>query len=133
MNVASLENCKTLWELSGWDDTERIKVLDNPEGIWYRDNPGLPKNTRGHLLVRNVPLYDLGYLLRKLPEGVRLWRNKTNPIKRSNYKGEWSIGLYASSGYGQSSIAKGQQADTPEDCTALMAIELFKSGVLKKK
>lgn len=49
MNVASLELCKELYELSGWKTGG-----DKP--TW-----------NGRKGVNSAPAYDLGYLLRKLP------------------------------------------------------------------
>lgn len=110
MNVASLENCKELYELSGWE-TSRDR--------YYPDRkPQLAIGPFGAKLPSTaIPAYDLGYLLRKLPSGVTLFSNSNGgdpndySIKYEN--GEWIT------------------ADTPEDAACKLAIELFKQGVLK--
>lgn len=117
MTVASLELCKQLYELSGWQDvdesifssvTEKLDwIYDAPSGLWW------------------LPAYDAGYLLRKLPRRIDL------------------IQLHEKRGWLASRSLEGLQAavfkpnpqgiaDTPEDALAQLAIELFKSGVLKK-
>lgn len=50
MNVARLELCKELYELSGW--------WDEDDDNYYPSTSSQPKN---------IPAYSLGYLLRKLP------------------------------------------------------------------
>ncbi len=118
MNVASLENCKKLYELSGWDD----------QFGWYTQNlpPSDPKvmwdiadsDTNRYV---DCPAYDLGYLLRKLP-------NPTNG-------GELSL-TKVFTGYGAVFQLEGYRhkirvfADTPEDATCLLAIKLFEQGIL---
>ena len=115
MQVANLELCKTLWELSGW------KVSTNPEGWhWVMD---------GQRYQRQVaPAYDLGYLLRKLPETLK------HPATGVDY----TIGLSRLidtkkwlADYSRSMLPNAN-ADTPEDATCKLAIELFKQDVLTK-
>lgn len=53
INVASLELCRELYELSGWEDGYE-STMD-----WHQPVDG----------SRGAPAYDLGYLLRKLPLG----------------------------------------------------------------
>lgn len=103
MNVASLELCKELYELSGWDNREQYHYID-----------GSP-----------VPAYDFGYLLRKLPEGTTIRVNKRNPVKLGKNQGPYSALMYGYRG--------AVRADTPEDCAAKLAIELLKQGVLSKQ
>jgi hypothetical protein len=71
MNVASLEPCKELYELSGWNDTEfwYAETLNEPPHNWTLGNNRL---TIGMTGGRQLPAYDLGYLLRKLPTGHRM-------------------------------------------------------------
>lgn len=113
MNVASLELCKELYELSGWDDTARRhpSVHDKRE-----DWP---------------PAYTLGYLLRKLSQaeiGVSI-RYVDSP--HGVDLREWLHKFIAYAPW----MAQGDYpfADIPEDAAAKLAIELFKQGVLKKE
>lgn len=96
MNVASLELCKELYELSGWK-TETMSMG----------------------LHQNAPAYDLGYLLRKLPSDCPLASDGET----------WSIAYIDEDGANR----EYSNAMTPEDATCLLAIELFKSGVLTKE
>lgn len=102
MTAASLELCKQLFELTGWDAEEHWA------SEWV---------TRGQ-----VPAYDLGFLLRKLPKKVGRTHFTMRHIGKSKYvAGEWEVGYRGIHGHG----------DTPEDAACLLAIELFKQGVLK--
>lgn len=95
MNVASPDLSQELYELSNWCPSERCN------GIHYATSP---------------PSYDLGYVLRKLPPGSRVFR-ATN--------GSWAAV--------RSSHAKATWTETPEDAAAKLAIELFKQGILTKE
>lgn len=116
MNVASLENCKELYELSGWE------TGDSPD-CWYWKKQSFARHV--------CPAYNLGFLLRKLPyshKGVNL-----ELVPR--FDGTWFIGYAA----GKEFLATDPQdkylwaeADTPENATCKLAIELFKQGVLTK-
>lgn len=116
MNVASLSLCKELYELSAWV-TDKLWVDHEQLGT---EVMGLEvENHLGHGIARICPAYDLGYLLRKLPNGVELWKHlddeysmRDNP---SRYRG--------------SVFRKGYR--TPEDAACKLAIELFKQGILK--
>lgn len=68
----------------------------------------------------HINSYTLGFLLRKLPESNReydvvLRFSKTTKLWRCSLKG----------------YDHGRAADTPEDATCKLAIELFKQGILK--
>lgn len=105
-NVASLEHCKELYELSGW----------NPHDL--PDHPG----SNGKLPY--VPAYDLGYLLRKLP------RTAITRIDQNDFKNaEWVADSFLLRDRKRKPVQF--RADTPEDAAANLAIELFKQGVLK--
>lgn len=107
-NVASLELCKELYELSGWEDTEFI---------WYQD---YSKPVHIEVDVKSydeAPAYDLGYLLRKLQP------NAHNMIFHTgSYTATYDYGI------GQAYVAT---ANTPEDAACKLAIELWKQGVLR--
>ena len=129
MNVASLELCKELYELSGWSKTHMLwHKSANPmralsswlptttEAYW-----SFVKENRGDEVL-TIPAYDLGYLLRKLPPEDKklgyldLCQDGTNWMAR--YTKLSATMMHA-------------KADTPEDAAAKLAIELFKQGMLK--
>lgn len=105
MNVTSLELCKELYEVSGWKDTT-YSYVDNEEGIFY-SSP-----TPREYLSGPLPAYDMGFLFRKLPF--------TSSIDIR------ADGKYLSSAVGTHVFV----ADTPEDATAKLAIELLRQGIL---
>lgn len=129
-DVVSLDLSRELYELSGWDGTEKYWV---PEAI-TNDGP----IDHGQIMITDnwfpmsmpkgseigIPAYPLGYLLRKLPghiqaESKTLWLT----IYNSNYW--WA-------GYNNAPFERHQNnADTPEDCVAKLCIKLIKQGVLK--
>lgn len=97
IDSASPELCKTLYELSGWEPSPGVTKGDN-----------------------HWPAYNLGYLLRKLPEQVEL---------KSYFDGSWDCRhIDTDEAWGVNGRMNG---DTPEDATAKLAIELFKQGILK--
>jgi hypothetical protein len=119
-NVANLELCKELYALSGWGDdqsfmwglvSESIHVLE-PEDVEAK---------------RAVPAYDLGYLLRKLPETLE---QDNYPVVSRYFRVGWSAYYEASNEYEPTERWYLVEADTPEDATCKLAIELFKEGIL---
>jgi len=114
MNVASLKLCKELYELSGWANAN--------DGLKWHTQTSPPAFGHGSYKTEHMfPLYDLGYLLRKLPPIITL---------KSRAGGRW----YARCFRGKivdSSIKKfdfGCLADTPEDALCELAIKLVKEG-----
>lgn len=118
--IASEKLSEELHELSGWEDTKSWYV--NKYGDTITAEVGSYEWTefpeyQEHKLY---PAYELGYLLRKLngyigkfefvPQANSNWLLFTH----ENFKEEY------------------YQGKTPEDATALLAIELFKRGILKK-
>jgi hypothetical protein len=106
MNVASLENCKRLYELSGWE-TENISLgHDDDKGSKY------PR-------IR----YDCGYLLRRLQSiGVCVQPNDNN---------EWLChGQQDKFADPRAYITTGRKSNTPEDALCLLAQRLFEEGIL---
>lgn len=106
MNVASLELCKELYELSGWNEAEALR-----QEIHF--DPNSLVNS-----AYTLPRYDLGYLMRELPEVTVVFRQRAGTSWRCHYNPEDSIATL------------GCEADTPEDAAAKLAIELFKQGIL---
>lgn len=110
MHVASLDLCKELYDLRGWGGADDLKPRDR-----YRTNGTLQIGPyQGYVRGGSVPAYDLGYLLRK-------------------FAGKGGIEIR----YGEKdclAVSQGQitVADTPEDATCRLAIELFKQGLLKR-
>lgn len=108
MNTASLELCKELYELSGWEASR-----------WYWADPGGAPNLDATGLHHKVsPAYDLGYLLRELPVFTQIYKDTG-----SQYRASLSVGSGKPKFF----------ADTPEDAAAKLCIELFKQGVLTPK
>jgi hypothetical protein len=115
MAVASFDLCKELYELSGW--------IYDQHGFWWHDDsqqPHLcnvnhwPEDPLGKELF---PPYDLGYLLRKLPEGIELTNRNGWMAKYSEFLPSRNQVIHA---------------DTPEDAACKLAVELFKQDILKK-
>lgn len=124
-NVASLENCKRLYELSGWV---------NGRSIWSLSASGhkAVTTTKRHFdtdrKLPAYPAYSAGYLLRKLPERHHL-AHKVETITGTPY---YEASLREIVGTKGARIVALGRADTPEDALALLAIKLFKQGILKK-
>lgn len=131
MNVASLEFCKELHELSGWDDTEKSYNIENDV-----------EDTSMAILMhpKHTPAYDLGYLLRKLPKWGKYTTgngeiqhkttNITITVTDSDGGGSWVATM--DSRIEEHGWVDPQYADTPEDCAAKLAIQLFKEGILTR-
>lgn len=121
-NVANLENCKELYELSGWPQIDDFSD-------WYQDwgNEDWGIGSYDANCPNNYPAYDLGYLLRKL-QGLK----KYPILELRQYNRWWCF-------YGnrtkRGSIVSPQKdcgiADTPEDAACRLAIELIKQGVIE--
>lgn len=114
MNVASLENCKRLYELSGWGETD----------YWYTQLPDGSYLASDWLdRTEGFAAYDLGYLLRKLNDCHTTLTN------------EWAAGGWRAVGKANGEMYVGKQfvqvADNPEDAAALLCIKLIEEGVLK--
>lgn len=118
MHVASLDNCKRLYELSGW-------ICHTPGEYWWHDDgqkahpcnvlTGWPEEPLGKYIW---PLYNSGYLFAKIPQRIYLKKHYKKPF----YWAKWDDRLkeiYV-------------EADTPEDALCKLSIKLFESGILKK-
>lgn len=141
MNVASLELCKDLYELSGWGYTyhafgvgehdltdkqwywfEGKRTGSYWEAIkadWYDRDPfdGRRPTATTHRMDLLAPAYDLGYLLRKLPQ-----------VHISQQPSHWAAWCVSEATANIDTIC----GDTPEDAAAKLAIELFKQGVFTR-
>lgn len=117
MYTASLENCRKLFEVSGWDDGSLDDWREEPTAI-----EGTPKI---------APKYDLGYLLRKLPLRVEI-KDYTSGILVMHRWSDGSCVMEYIGGHkpGQQIFGPWASADTPEDAAAKLAIELFEQKIL---
>jgi len=119
-HVASLELCKELYKLSAWKGT-----------FWKFYKNGDQVITHSGIKKHQTSAYDLGYLLRKLPkvspsnQDCYLTVIHKNVPKNKKIDKRWTAGYFE--GFGWSWYAN---ADTPEDAACLLAIELFKQGIL---
>lgn len=123
MSTASLEICKELYQVGNgaWDETEKV---------WcpYSIDGGLTEQWQLETRVGQPydwPAYDLGYLLRKLPDGASIQR------VGDRYNASLSYNKVDTYGH-QTSHTDGTGADTPEDAAAAFAIDLFKQGAFTR-
>lgn len=126
-DVASLGLCKELYEVSGWTGTFNFWEQSDgvPSGEPYLIQPELMRRYGlwgTQEVKKRWPAYDLGYLLRKLPERDKDIRN-TVMLGRATGNQGWSCIYRDFAGLG----------DTPEDAAAKLAIELFKQKILQKE
>lgn len=120
MNVASLELCKELYQLSGWIGTY---------GYWDTDAKVWATTDLDGAAVES-PAYDLGYLLRKLPPTIKASKNDSAFLTLGAiHTRNWIISyktvadtIYPKDCYGE--------ADTPENALCQLAIELIKQRIL---
>lgn len=108
MDTTSLELSKALWKLSGWTYLAHqwLSPYDDPH-----------------------PVYDLGYLLRKLPPQTRIKKEFDASPELPEETPAHYRALYDTVDDRHFWLG----ADTPEDAAAKLAIELFKHGVLKRE
>ncbi len=120
MNVASLELCKELYELSGWHPVDIGQLYYTPRiGSDKKPQPQLGAGSK------STPAYDLGYLMRKLPRTIPFSASEISLRLEIQRSGGWlaHYGIYD---------WKAAIASTPADATAKLAIALFEAGVLTK-
>lgn len=143
MNVASLELCKELYEISGWRNDVKTGwfsgLKDDPRPFvseWWGDEDGFV-----------CPAYSAGYLLRKLPRAVdrdgRTWGlsletcdGHPDLLWMADYvslppdRRIVPANMYYFTGRpGRADLC---HADIAEDSLALVAIGLFTEGVLTR-
>lgn len=146
MHVANIELCKQLFELSEWENYpcywSMRAVGKYASTVLSKHSPKLRKRIENGL---NTPAYDLGYLLRKLPRQLVIkTRIYTFILTPSTSDGSWSADYFSGrfeyyDGERNSerwlhngNRARPTEADTPENAAAMLAIQLFKEGILKK-
>ena len=137
MHATTLELCKTLFELSGWDGTNLswYRNYDDPRIVWA----SLIDGANGMFVC---PAYDFGYLLHKLPKSVPGSWSENYPacfcLLYSQSENQWCI-CYQYDILSEDPDAADiteelftQWADIPEDAVCQCAIEMFQLGVLKR-
>lgn len=130
MNVASLELCKELYELSGWGKTQNVWAIATGEE--NKDvSPWLRVGVGSSSAWEELPAYDAGYLLRKLPASVKIKGHPYVLELRPNYSGSAWSALYYDPEKAEAPIQVYDNA--PEDCLTKLAIQLFKAGILTKE
>ncbi|WP_156666099.1 hypothetical protein [Rhodococcus sp. HS-D2] len=100
MRTASRNLCKELFDLSGWDEASLHK------------HPG-PE------IENAAPAYDLGFLMRKLPDGYTV-------LTRFN------DGWLASWAERADAADYAVEENTPEDAVAALALLLFEKSILQR-
>jgi hypothetical protein len=119
MHVASLQLCRALYVLApGWNDTYCSWFIDNvvPDGHLLgqpRTEPSIGiRGSRLRAIFSEVPAYDLGYLMRKLPDGYGMAKATTD---------RWVVFNVRSM-----QPENGERADTPENAVAMLLIKLWR-------
>lgn len=137
MQVASLENCKKLYELSGWQEVRQYWESYPISGSRKLRTASTPFPQDKMLPELIVPSYDAGYLLRKLTHEIVEKPNQTTYEHYALRLGaETSAEWYANYWMfdcPRISLDDMEPSDTPEDALCLLAIELFKQGILTKE
>lgn len=134
MQVASLELCKELYEVSGWLGDDRW-YMTNPVGyVIGTATPRIFENDKDYVLGyrTDTPAYDLGYLLRKLPQSDDILNGRIYTLGVVWSLTGWMAGLWDADGNPAPHLPI-SEADTPEDAACSLAIDLFQQGVLKKE
>jgi hypothetical protein len=123
MHVASLQLCRALYTLApDWNDTYCSWFIDDvvPDGGLLgqpRTEPSVGiRGSRLRAIFSEVPAYDLGYLMRKLPNGYGLVKG---------VGGSWIV-LEVRTMQPQN----GEKAETPENAACALCIKLWRQGVL---
>lgn len=119
IDVASYKFCEVLYELSGWSGPH----------WWYRLHGASKTPIVFHLRSipqeNDIPAYDLGYLLRKLPLQI-----KSESLELVVYGGHWEAAYTKSRRSLWGEDIGSHASDTPEDAVCSLAIELFRQDYL---
>lgn len=129
MNVANIEVCRELYDLSEWGKNTKGNALElwgtdsNNQSAIITSNEYASGESKIGIPIILLPAYDLGYLLRKLPykteDGwLSLFKSGENNWMACYIQDEDQFNEEA--------------ADTPENAAAALAVQLFCKGVLKK-
>lgn len=114
MHFANVELCKKLFAVSGWDDTSFRYVGGSRSKIEL-----LPRDER--VTKPDVPAYDLGYLVRRLPYPVSVTANKRGFVTTA-----------AMMRHRPPFFNYLARDDSPENSTVDVLLEMFKQGVLTR-
>lgn len=122
-NVASLDLCRELYELSGWEAHFAYNTYTgNVVKRFAKHDPAI------------LPAYDLGYLLRKLPKYIgHASQSCRFGLFPQGFTNTASANWCASYDTYKGEIYLLQTADTPEDAACKLAVELFKQDILQKE
>lgn len=126
---ASLELSKQLFEVSGWFDVDNYSIIP----ITGDGKRKKRVNIRADELCEShnhkpIPLYDLGFLIRKLPPVVTL---KSRAGKR--WSAQCFRGKITDDGNRIEKVDMDFIADTPEDALCRLALALFEAGILTRE
>jgi hypothetical protein len=121
IQTAKRELCQKLSLLSGWSDTDLYWYVDwLLQDTWRVGYLGTPSNET------TIPAYDLGYLIRNLPAQVSIKREyDASPELPEETPAQYRA-LYDTVDGCHFWLGE----ETPEDAACVLAIELFKQGVL---
>jgi hypothetical protein len=117
MNTASLELCRELYEITGWEaddwyDHGNMAELCTLEDVEAGDNPK----------SEYTPAYDLGYLIRKLDHK---WFRLEHSFEINEPINRWSA-WYLTDDVG----GYVEEGESPEDAVAMLCIQLIRKGVM---
>jgi hypothetical protein len=108
------------WQVTD-DPRHRVSIPEVVFEWWYREVKKLEQEA--------IPAYDLSFLLRKLPDVLKMSRSK---IGYTFYVHNVEVGIRPFSKQ-QSVVLERATADTPEDAAAMLAIELHKQGIFSSR
>lgn len=127
LNVASIELCKELYEVSGWYQTEDVWAAfsdhKDMKPVIVRSDHG----ELGHQLYVIAPAYDSGYLLRHLPG--HYVQKHGNESYRAHWHGHAPTKQQRELGHDHIS---GDSSSSPENALCRLAIYLFRMEILER-
>lgn len=133
----SIELCKELDKFSGGWGRESEGENTN-RFFWVQDGGDASVANRYQLLFEGkeeypiiCPMYELSYLLRKLPRIIEYYKELYFMIEPDPLDTQWAA-QYVNEDYILTHKKMSAMAQTPEDAVAMLLIELFKQGVLTK-
>lgn len=132
MHVASLELCKQLFELSGWEDTYLMWVsnMHPPRAVnadEYAKNTGKANGNPDVIMTETdfwirqdelLPAYGLDYMLQKLPRYDISFNGVLHTV--TFWDDDTDSQIFS-------------EGDTVENAAAMLLIKLLKQGILKRE
>lgn len=126
MDKELLELSKTLYEATGWDDTE--------QSYWDRDDSGRWEKEINVGAADEVPAYDLEYILDKLPVVIRVDDGEATKSLEQMHLGEWMASYRIIPEFDvRKRTRMSCEADTPLKAALKLAITLSEQGILTKE